>query len=68
MVCPHCKDSMRELKDVYALGKALDASHADVPMIMDKINIKSAMFVNVYQCQNQNCRHVSLSFREFANK
>lgn len=61
MKCPQCGSEMTKSPDVYALGKALNVSRANIPAAEDKITLKAVMYVDVDVCPNQDCRHVALS-------
>ncbi|HEY2470340.1 MAG TPA: hypothetical protein VGI45_21275 [Terracidiphilus sp.] len=57
---------MKELDELYALGKAKNASIADFPAIADKFTLRQAAYVKLNICQNLECQHVSLTFHSHA--
>lgn len=67
MKCPVCgRDDMKALDELYALGKAKNASIADFPAIADKFSLRQAAYVKLNICQNPDCQHVSLTFHSYA--
>lgn len=67
MKCPVCGcDEVRTPDELYAMGKANNASIADFPAIADKFTLRQAVYVKLNICQNPQCQHVSLTFQSFA--
>lgn len=67
MKCPVCgRDDMKELDELYALGKAKNASIADFPAVADKFSLRQAAYVKLSICPHRECQHVALSFHSFA--
>jgi hypothetical protein len=67
MKCPVCSGGeMKELDELYALGKAKNASIADFPAIADKFTLRQAAYVKLNVCQNPECQHISLTFHSLA--
>jgi hypothetical protein len=66
MKCPVCGGEMKELDELYALGKAKNASIADFPAIADKFTLRQAAYVKLNVCKNPECHHISLTFHSLA--
>jgi len=67
MKCPVCgRDGVKALDELYALGKAKNASIADFPAVADKFTLRQAAYVKLNICQNPECQHVSLTFHSLA--
>lgn len=68
MKCPVCgRGDMKELDELYALGKAKNASIADFPAIADKFTLRQAAYVKLKVCQDPECQHISLTFHSLAS-
>jgi hypothetical protein len=67
MKCPVCdQGEMKSLDDLYALGKANNASISDFPAVADKFTLRQAIYVKLNVCQNPECKHVALNFHSVA--